>query len=154
MQKSKRFWLALFLAAVVGCGGGGGGGPTAPPQPTANRQVVIAYAIETSGRASTMQEVNLLWDDRVVGSYSGAPTNALAFTPILNGVAPGSHSLTLRIARQTRSPTTYHLFSTQSIVPNTVVINAPGRSSEIINLPRDTVSLRTGDSRRYEISVP
>ena len=137
--------LALFCLA---CGGdGGGSSPTAPPAPS-GRTVQVIMVIGGFNFSRTIQDARLLWDNSEIARYSGTANNQvnwLVLAPI-ERVGVGSHTVSVIIDRQSRSPTSYRL-------DGALTSTAPGRTAQVIPLFVSSTAMRTGEPHVFRIQI-
>ena len=148
-RRTRSSLTALGLALLcISCGGGdGGGGPTAPPVPT-GRTVQVTMVVGGFNFSRTIQDARLLWDNTEIARYSGPATyqvNWLLLTPI-ERVGVGSHTVSLVIDRQTRSPISY-------LLDGALTSSAPGRTPEVIPLFVSSTPLRTGQPYVFRVDI-
>lgn len=150
MNRGLRSSLASLGLALLclSCGGGdgGGGGPTAPPAPS-GRTVQVTMSVGAYNFSRTIQEARLLWDDYEIARYSGTATNQIYWllTP-MEHISVGSHTVSLVIDRQTRSPVPYRL-------DGALASTAPGSTPEVIPLFVSSTQLRTGQPYVFRVEI-
>ena len=154
MPSLKVLVLCTIASLCLACSGGGdgNGGPTAPE---VRRDVVVGFYVWNVARQRTLQETRLLLDDQVVATFTatGSGASEAFMTGTVRGVTTGTHTLTVIIVRQTRTPTRY-LMGTPN-VPNSFAVNRQeGGTIVLTQLPLEEIVLATGESRRYSIDVP
>jgi hypothetical protein len=133
---------ALACAATLtSCGGGGGSSPTAP----SGFLAIAATVVVAEAGAPTIQEARLVLDGTVVW-VAASTTPALSAILIDQGssIASGHHTLSVVIAAQTVSPSSY-----QVLAPDVSIFTAAGARVKDIKLDNRSASLATGQSIDY-----
>jgi hypothetical protein len=143
--------LSLLSLTALACSGGSDT-PTDPGTP--QRRLAFSFAIESANGIATLEEAQLLFDGQVIGRYSGAATAAVLLQPVLASVAPGNHLLSIRVERQVATPILYRLGRASGALNSVIVSNAAGAVLTTLNLPRENLSMATGDAKQYTLLVP
>lgn len=154
MTSLRMVVLCAIASLSLACSGGSDGNGS-PTEPAVRRDVVIGFYVWNVARQRTLQETRLLLNDQVVATFTATGNGASeAFmTGTVRGVTTGTHTLTVTIVRQTRTPTRY-LMGTPN-VPNSYAVNRQeGGTIVLTQLPWEEIVLATGESRRYSINVP
>ena len=154
----SRLAIVPLLLAVIACNGGIA--PTAPLTPdgtpysnpvTPTGYVIggiIAMSEPIPRSQGPIQEAELLLDGKRVGGQTFTPGKSIVyFTLPEDYVQPGAHELSVRVVRQSTSPNTY------TAVGSVVVVNTVSRSVQQFDMPREAVSLGTGDAISMRFNV-
>jgi hypothetical protein len=149
MKQLLALPLLGFLALACS---GGSDTPTDPGTP--QRRLAISFAIESANNIATLQEAQLLFDGQVISSYSGAATAAVLLQPVLSSVAPGNHTLAIRVERQVATPILYRLGRASGARNSVIVSNATGAVLTTLNFALENLSMATGDSKSYSVQIP
>jgi hypothetical protein len=164
LQEGGRipFTRAALLAAMClwGCGGGHHGTPTTPNEPFI--QAAVTTSINNASRASTLFEVEMLFDGKVISDQAvGSPVPAISFNGAEGVLDPariamtcdptnpadlGPHTLDVIVLRQTSSPNPYTVPS-----PHLQVVN--GGFREEVTLSGFSGSLATGQAVHYDFCL-
>lgn len=113
--------------------------------PTSAGQVVVVGGdlMNHSGLQGTILKADLLFDGSVIATASFTqPTLYATLTGTLNSVKSGTHTVAFRITNQSSSPNTY------DVIGATVTAG-----SSTYNLSNQTISLSTGQSISYSVSL-
>jgi hypothetical protein len=138
-----RSVITLLFACALACAacGGGGSGPTAPSGFVA----IIATVLVADGGAPTIEEAKLVLDGAVVGDASSTtPALSAILLDPGSGIASGHHTLSVVIAAQSASPSSY-----QALTPDVSIFTAGGVRVHDIMLVTRGAKLATGQSIDY-----
>jgi len=95
--------LAILGAALLACGGDGAA-PAKPPGPI----LVLDLKFEQPDEQAAILGATLLLDGKEVARFEQPrPEQAVVFSKHLTGIAPGPHTIRVRIDAQVQSPTLY-----------------------------------------------
>jgi hypothetical protein len=146
--------LCSLLISLSACGGGGDG-PTGPRQPEDSRLLLISFTLQNADNASTLQEARLLLDSRIVGIYRGDAVSVVDLGGVALGVPTGNHTLSVVVDRQTQSPSRYSMGKLNpGSLPNMIFVQSDQGPVAFLSLPRETVSLQTGEVYRVTVNIP
>lgn len=156
--RNSRLAIVPLLLAVVACNNGGA--PTAPLTPggtpysnpvTPSGFVIggiIALSEPIPRSEGPIQDAELLLDGKRVGRQTFSPGKSIVyFTLPEDYVQPGAHELSIRVVRQSTSPNKY------TAVGSVVVVNTVSRTVQQFDMPRESVSLGTGDAISMRFTV-
>ena len=153
MRSSLASLLGLLLVSLTACGGGES--PTGPGASADSRLLLISFLLQNADGESTLQEARLLLDSRLVGTYRGEAASAVDLGGVALAVRTGNHTLTVVIDRQTRSPSRYSTGKLESgSLANMIFVEGEQGPVAFLSLPREIVSLRTGDVHRITVNIP
>ncbi len=133
-------WIVLLLASLA-CAAGCSKTSSGPSRATGNSYVAAAAFWNPTGNA-TIWRTELLFDGKVIGAANfNPPGSAAELSGTIEGVKKGTHTLSIRIASQTSSPTTYEVIYAM-IVP----VMSGNETYEFGSVQR---SVATGESIGY-----
>jgi hypothetical protein len=131
--------LALPCALAIAACGGGGHSPTEPTS-----LATFATLLVCQGGTPTLRDAKLLVDGAVVAE-TASTTPGLDFILVGQGtLAAGHHTLSVLIAAQTASPSSY-----TALAPDISIFDAHGVRTNDIKLPDRSGNLATGQSIDY-----
>jgi hypothetical protein len=135
--------LILLCVGMAGCGGGHhGGSPTESTQFTVKITTLIMDVTSTP----TLLEARLLVDGKLANDANAGAGALPDLGLFAQGTedSSGTHTISIVIAAQTASPTTYLI-----LPPEIQVFDASGARVQDIHLDQRQVSLATGQSVDY-----
>ena len=90
-----------------------------------------------------------------MGAYRGDAANAVDLGGVALEVPAGNHTLSVVVARQAQSPSRYSIGKLDpGSLPNMIFVQGDQGPVAFLSLPRETVSLRTGDFHRITVNIP
>jgi len=143
------------MAILLACGGGGswGDAPTEPHLPTGGRLLLISFTLQNSTNANTIQEARLLFDAQELQRFEGTATNVVKLSGIVASTSAGNHTVGVQIRQQTQSPSSY-VTGASGGPPNLIVVQDNQGLVSTLSLPRETVSMQTGDTKLFTVTIP
>ena len=100
MRKAAAALLLTLSFALLSCGGA----PAAPPGPI----LVLDMKMEQPDEQATILGASLLLDGKQQSRFQQSrPEQAVVFSKNIAGVAPGEHTIELRLDAQSASPSVY-----------------------------------------------
>lgn len=130
-----------MLGVLLGCN-------KSPTEPESSNQFGVVGGFQCLDGARIQQFQLLLDDGAVIQDVSFSPaTNVVTVNGQKRGVPAGSHTLSLKIVRQSVSPSRYYAFV------SVLVLDSMGRTTNEITLPDQTKPLATGESISYTVTT-
>jgi hypothetical protein len=120
------------------------------------RTVIVSYSLFNFDFRSSIQEIALSFDGRVIDRFVSAQGSTLAsLLGTASNVSPGSRRVEVTIVRQTRSPSRYMLGG-EVALNHASVFDAQGQHLATIAIgpAAQIVNLSTGQSVTYTIEIP
>ena len=95
------------------------------------------------------------WIPGCWGTYRGSAASVADLGGVALGVSKGNHTLSVVVDRQTQSPSRYSLGKIgPGSLPNMIFVQGDEGPVAFLSLPRETVSLRTGEAYRVTVDIP
>ena len=150
IRRASALLLLAVLSFACGGGGGNGGSPTEPPAPT-GKQFQFSIGASAVFLDGALLEVTASVDGREVSrvDFSRGGGSCVVFCGIAGtaqNLAPGNHSITFTVVRQTRTVTEYQ-------VVGSGILSDTNGNPEPVNFPPQRARLRAGDSVTFTLRV-